>query len=383
MLTYYDASHTGRFIAVIGPHIADEPVQIAPGRRLLSPPGTDPRYIGFPVASFLVDERRAKLVVDLCNLIPRTLVPPTTRLLANLIPSAAGRTLGSPRDLTTGQWLTSAGLVEWDLTATQQSLLTTNPLRLAFTQDPDGKPNASVLNEQAEGKYVDVGWRSVRLNPGDCVAVPVYARQFGRPLADEVVGFDLKPQTVYSPLLALQIEPGDPFYPADPNALVNSTPKDVFDPAPPFAVKTDANGYAELKLKVKPGPITFPPDRRDINSQLYFLGDPDGWQRWGALGPEVGAGCALSVLVFNTFTVPDAPTWKDVSPILARYARLYPFMTQVIDLADEAAVRAKADHIRERLTDPIDGIRSMPATRDMSASERDLIVRYLDSVIGK
>jgi hypothetical protein len=144
-----------------------------------------------------------------------------------------------------------------------------------------------------------------------------------------------------------------------------------------------------LSLTVKQGPFTFPPERKAINSQLYFLGDPEGWQRWGALGPEVGAKCALSVLVFNnngpasaSLPSPVPATWKDVAQILGRYARLYPLMRQVIDLGDEAAVRANALRIRQRLCAPVDAIEHMPVTRDLSLYDRDLIVRYLDSVIA-
>jgi hypothetical protein len=201
-------------------------------------------------------------------------------------------------------------------------------------------------------------------------------------MAGENIRFDLYRQAAYDPLEALQIGPGDPYYPRDPGAPINSAP-DVFVTAPPYTVTTDANGYAELTVKVKPGPFTFPDERQAINSQLYFLGDPKGWQLWGALGPEVGAGCALSVLVFNSATLPDAPTWADVSPILTRYARLYPLMTQVINLADEREVRRYASHIRERLMAPVNSIRHMPVTRDLSASDRDLVVRYLDSVIPR
>jgi hypothetical protein len=200
-------------------------------------------------------------------------------------------------------------------------------------------------------------------------------------MAGESIQFKLHQQAAKDPVISLMAA-GAPYYPTCPEAPINSVPPDVFVSAPPYTVTTDANGYAELTLKVKPGPFTFPAERRAINSQLYFLGDPKGWQLWGALGPEVGAGCALSVLVFNSATLPAAPKWADVRPILARYARLYPLMAQVIDLSNENAVRENASRIRDRLTAHVNSIRHMPVTRDLSACDRELIVRFLDSVIA-
>jgi hypothetical protein len=381
-MTRYNANHPdvrfGTFLAVIGPYHDGEPEQIVPGRRLL-PPGAKPPYGGYPAASCLVDERRRKLVVDLANLVPRTLQRPAT-LLRNLTARIGGTGIGSPRDLSLDDWIKHAGLVEWGLTTAQQGALAGRPLQLEFTQD--GQTDPSQLNEHPDGKYIDVDRRSHRLNPGDRVSIPVYARRFGKPLAGEVVPFHLKKQTALSPIASLQIPKDNPFYPPDPDALINSAPDDVFVHPPPYSVKTDAHGHAVLTLEVKPGPFTFPPERKLINSQLYFLGDPDGWQRWGALGPEVGAGCALTVLVFNKRAAPTYPTWAEVAPILGLFARLYPIMKQVVDLTDESAVRDNAFRIRQRLTAGVDSVAYMPMTRELSASDRELVVRYLDGVIA-
>ena len=194
-MTHYDATEpdqrTGTFLAVIGPYLCGEPEQIVPGRRLVSPGGTG-RYAGFPVASFLVDEGRRKLVVDLSNLVPYTLKAPA-RLLDGLTATVGCTVIGAPRDLSLGDWLKYAGIVEWDLTPAQQTGLAGKPLQLEFTQvgppNPKDKPKPSCLQEHPDGKYVDVDRRSHRLNPGDRVAVNVYARRFGKPLAGEVVPF--------------------------------------------------------------------------------------------------------------------------------------------------------------------------------------------------
>src|SRR5262249_23136130 len=146
------------------------------------PAGMDARYPGFPVVSFLVDEKRHKLVADLSNLIPRSLYP-EARFLSGLTAQVGGKPIGNPRDLPISDWLASAGLVEWDLNAAEQKLLAEQPLQLKFTQLD--APGATSLDEHPEGKYIDVDRRSLRLNPGDKATVMVYARKFGKPLARE------------------------------------------------------------------------------------------------------------------------------------------------------------------------------------------------------
>ncbi len=388
VLTHYGSSNlarqnTGKLLAVIGPYFAGEPQQLVPGRRLVTP-GDVPPYGQSPMASFLVDEVRHKLVVDLGSLVPDTLDPGSI-LLTNLTAETDGTALGSPRDLTAGDWLKSAGLIEWDLTTPAQTLLANRPLHLKFMQPINGVPTARSLEEHSTGKYIDVDQRSLRLNPGTSASVAVYARQFGKPLAGEVVRFDLRQQNVVDPIRTL-IPPTDPYYPKDIHPSINSEPKDIFEgSSAPFSVTTDAQGRGELQLKIKPGPFAFPKARQVINSQLYFLGDPEKWQSWGALGPPIGASCALALLVFNRETPRTAPTWADVSPILSLYARLYPFMGEFFDLANEQDVRDNADEILKRLHDPDEKhpeIKYMPVTRDLSASRRNLLISYLQSVAG-
>jgi hypothetical protein len=386
VMTHYNASptsdrrNTGKFLAVIGPHDPAEPEQIAAWRRLTSPGNPAPKR-AFPAGAFLVDPRRKKLVVDLGNLVPWALVP-DRGLLTGLTAAAGGTALSSPpRDLTVGDWLTSGGVVEWDLTASEEALLADRPLRLTYSQA--SSPGTKSLEEHPEGKYIDVDRRSLRLNPGQTATVALRAWKFGNPL-EGAFPFYLLSQRATDPIASLGIGPGDPYYPDSPNDLINSQPADVFaEAAPPFSVSTDSQGRGELRLSVKPGPFPFPALRKSINSQLYFLGDPDGWQSCGALGPPVGAGCALSVLVFNSRPSCHAPpTWDDVGPILARYARLYPFMNdyESVDLGDREAVRINAEQIKESLLYDVNDARYMPVTRDLSRDDRLLILAYLASL---
>jgi hypothetical protein len=90
------------------------------------------------------------------------------------------------------------------------------------------------------------------------------------------------------------------------------------------------------------------------------------------------------VLVFNTHPTIANPTWADVAVWFARYARLYPGMTAILDLSQEATVSfpANAAAIYHALNcldfnDPD----YMPVTRDLSDFQRQTMLAYLRTKI--
>ena len=398
-----DPTFTGRLLGVIGPWSQDEPKQFVAARRLITrrPAGLLP----FPVASCLVDAGRQKLVADLGNLPLSPIKPLTDPLITNLVASilkgdseggGVWTDLGASRDLTAGQWLATAGIVEWDLTPGQLSLLAGHRLRFAFYLDGE----LLVMQEHPSGCYVDVDRRSLRLDPGDSEPVDIYATRLGKPLEGLVVNFSLEQQKAIAAVETILQPPGCPptptmfGYPTDPNRLINSEPRDVLLDRPgPLQAVTDANGYAQLTVTARPGTINLPASRVTIDSQLYFLGEPDGWQTWGAIGPNngdldshrVGAGCALAVLVFNTRDLKPQPTWEDIEPWMSQYALLYPVMGNPpinLDLGDKDQVDQNAFIIYERLAcKGFNDVQRMPITRDLSGYRRQTILAYLRSVI--
>jgi hypothetical protein len=249
-----------------------------------------------------------------------------------------------------------------------------------------------VMEEHPSGLYVDVDCRGIRLNPGEGQTVDVYARQLGQPLVGQIVNFGLYQQTALAAIQPILLVT-DSGYPPVPQLLINSEPSTVlFDGPDPLQTITDADGKAQLTITAKPGEFQLPDARQTIDSQLYFLGEPDGWQSWGAIGPNnagitssrVGAGCALAVLVFNTHDPIPGPTWKDVEPWLRRYAFLYPAMLKeaFIDLSDKYQVDSNATAIYTRLSSKnIDDADYMPISRDLSSFRRDTILNYLKSVM--
>jgi hypothetical protein len=386
----------GLLVGVVGPWSPGEPKQFVAGRRLITRRASG--QLPFPVASCLVDAARKKLVVDLSNMPMNPAKPDAEPLVTDLVPSGvtfdddgnivASAILGPSQDFNAGLWQLTAGFVEWDLTQAQLIALETNHIRL--TCGLEGDP--LVMEEHLTGLYVDVDCRSLRLDPGQSRDVDVYARRLGQPLVGQIVTFDLHGQTALAavePILVVT----DVGYPPNPDRLINSEPREVlFDRPGPLQVVTDRDGQAQLTISARPGEFELPDSRSTIDSQLYFLGEPDGWQSWGAIGPNngdlsssrVGAGCALSVLVFNTHPAILAPAWKDVEPWLRRYAFLYPAMIQqaFLNLSDKRQVDANASDIYSRLLcKTFDDIDHMPISRDLSDFRLQTILAYLRSVM--
>jgi len=123
------------------------------------------------------------------------------------------------------------------------------------------------------------------------------------------------------------------------------------------------------------GNVTIPPARQPLDTQLYVVSffDPTG--------QPVGDGATnfnLSVLRFQSFTVPAQPTWnQDVGPILDAYARLYPGMKSILDIGDETTVQGAAPALYARMSLPIQSPAYMPVTRDLSPSKIQTVLAWL------
>jgi hypothetical protein len=400
----FSPEYKGLLLGVVGPWSQDEPEQFVAARRLISmrPPGQLP----FPVALFLVDEGRRKLVVDLGNLPLDPDMPPGDTFITGLVAcilqttqegGGVCATLGHSQNITASQWLGTAGIIEWDLDEGERQLLDSHRLRLTFSLQ-DG---ALVMEEHPSGCYIDVDRRSLRINPGDSKTVYVYARYLGHPLPGQVVNFHLHQQTAIAPVETILAKPDLPRtsrmfgYPTDPNSLMNSEPREaLFDRPGPLVAVTGQDGRGELTITARNCELKLPVSRQTIDSQLYFLGEPNGWQSWGAIGPNngdldssrIGAGCALAVLVFNTHDEIKDPKWSDVEAWLARYSLLYPVMTGPtnvnLDLAQEDILKTYASQIYERLQcEDFENVKYMPVSRDLSDFRRTTILAYLRSFI--
>jgi hypothetical protein len=87
----------------------------------------------------------------------------------------------------------------------------------------------------------------------------------------------------------------------------------------------------------------------------------------------------IAIRVFEAKAVPASPHWSDVQDILTQYARLYPSMTAVIDLSNEALIRGTAGALAAALRRAETAANYMPVTRDLSRDRKALLLKWLDA----
>ena len=87
---------------------------------------------------------------------------------------------------------------------------------------------------------------------------------------------------------------------------------------------------------------------------------------------------ALTVLYWQNNLIASSPDWDtNIGPILKKYARLYPGMTDRLDIGDERTVKANLRTLIDRFTLEVTDPAFMPVIRDMSPATIDMIVKWL------
>jgi hypothetical protein len=244
----------------------------------------------------------------------------------------------------------SAGLVDVALTASEASLVAGQPLVIQVS-------GTTVLQEPADGLQLGTQPLSLRLEPATSGTVQLMARRFGQPIAGQ------QP-------LTWQVFDGS----GAPSSEI----------AIAWAGPTDANGLASLEISTPAGNVTIPARRQPLETQLYlvFFFDPTGQPIGDGYGQGQQANASLTVLRFQSFTVPAKPTWdQDVGPILQAYARLYPGMKNILDIGDEATVQGAAPALYGRMSLPIHDPAFMPVTRDLSPSRIQTVLEWLKAFL--
>ena len=143
-------------------------------------------------APWKVDAERKVAVIDLGNslcLDARGGKPIIEQLNAAILPATSDESRveiagAIPTDIE--QLTMFAGIVEVTLTDEQIELLETRRLGL-FLKPDDCRP---ICAEHECGKYINTDAVFARLNPGESIAIDVYARQFGKPLPQLDVEFE-------------------------------------------------------------------------------------------------------------------------------------------------------------------------------------------------
>lgn len=370
---------TGTVLLHLGPHADGEPETALVHRRLQGlTVGEQGAYavavtgaIDFAVTddgrAVHLDVGHALRVADVDGHLPRMadLPPPANgivQLSIGLMPDgnpelfetvaeeAAVRLFDIPDDR--DWYLTTGGVVTVAIPESLAAEVETRPFAL-YAHLVSGE-RLLAARETKDGIFYRADGFVQRLDPGDEATIRIHARRFGRPF----------------PRLSLtltQVAPTDP------------------SPSPTIAglAPTDAMGVAEVRLTgTNPGN---PRRALDIDGQVFTFAyshevRPDGQPDLTDTGLS-----GLDVIVVHgrdPHPVPDAPEFeRDVRPILAQYAQLYPIMSRhLFDIADFEALSANRQAMLLAFGREIEDANYMPVTRDMSAGRMETLVKWLSDV---
>jgi hypothetical protein len=406
----------GRVVGTIGPVLAGDAPRSTPRRLapVYSTPSQNGPYLSilstFGPAGASWDAQRSVLILDLGNCVPTVWskqasgpsVPDTgwpclsARLLATcggtvleavspmgmksgaaVLASNASESLSGAIAFDTAMYLTFAGIVEIVVPNAQVQLLLSSALTIT---NLDAMQTA--VQEDPLGRYVDVDVPFFRLNPGDSVAVTLWATRFGQPWNGVSLPVALLPVSAAAN--------GNPTnLPVPPVTWNNSDPQNALTLSS-SSPTTGSDGTAKLQLTAgDPGtPRTYPDGQPGPDGQVYGISSvvpipdqPPSYPPvlWPALGQIfLFPGAPINVLVFSSYPMPAQPNWDEhVGPILSNYARMYPYMKGIIDLSDYDTVKDNAKHIYDVLNLPMSDPHYMPIVRDLSGDKLKMINQWL------
>jgi hypothetical protein len=257
----------------------------------------------------------------------------------------------------------NSGVFSIHLTAADMTNAAATPLAITVNGTP-------VAEELPSGYWMDVDAASQRLQCGGGVngQDQIMVRQWG----NAVTGVT-PPVTATVSLVEWEQDATGQW--GNPTPLPTSTDLGIS-----FGT-TDANGLAAVTTTINIADGTLPAIRQPLDSYVYYvtLADPQG----NAIGdgPSQGSPQAtVTVVLWNQFQAPANPTWADVGPIMASYARMYPGMQSLLDISDPATVQGFAPMILARMNAPVLDPAFMPVTRDLSPTKTAMVVAWLASV---
>jgi hypothetical protein len=376
----------GRIVGTIGPASLKEPRHFVVGRQLLpqvttqqsqSGPGNPTGSMYFMQA--VVDTSTRRVLADFGNALPTDtpgggLANVGDLELGYLDASDTFESLGAVDYLQLNWYPTTAGIQAFPpdrvLTDAELAALAQNRVAVA-------KGGTPIVQENFDGLYLRADTFTFRVEPNAAADVYLWAAQYGTPLPNAQI-------LVYADSSGLQAGGGDP----DPKTGLGqspafATPSNVI--AFPATLQTDAQGRATLTIAASdPGN-----PRVYIDGQVYgvryLLGTinrqfgqplpppPDvstwsfGYDPWDF----------VSLLVFDTYPMPDPLTWYALQPIWQQYANLYPIMSGLVNLASYDDVAAHANLLAFAFALPKENSNHMPVTRDLSNGKRAAILRWL------
>jgi hypothetical protein len=282
--------------------------------------------------------------------------------------------LPAAAELRDSAYLRNAGVVQLDLTAAEAKALGSAPLCIQSN-------GSTVLQENTTGYYVNAESAACRMQPKEALpsavqSVNVVAYRFGVPVPSIATGSS----TSSAGGLLLELDRVVVDYGAD--AKTRLAPTSIFTVE--LASQPIQSRPGQFQLVMATGPaqsLATNEYRRPMDSLLCFL---KAASKGSAIGENPGTEQAqpympfVALLFWQNQKIVAEPTWQqNIEPILRIYARLYPGMVGIIDIGNEATVKANASAIEARLNLAVADPGFMPVVRDMSPATSAMLSQWL------
>jgi len=392
---WHDDNGHGRVLMTLGPVAAGEQTTIL-GRHWLSPRAVDPTkspwywpsFYGVSAEFVQRPDGAKRLVLDFADALalqqPGGPVVPLGDLTV-LIGKDLRDPMG-PFQVTEDLYDNLGGIIELPVSDAQWARRAA-PLQIVTPLPDIGGP---LLWSEGPGPWIEATSRSFRLEgvKGATATSTLKVTQFGAPMANVPLKVAVVP--VVRGILAATVpweDTGNHGNTSSGNGALTAT-----------VTPTDAAGLATVTLTVQKNPGERTPQ---LDGQLYFIVPyvgPTPPDLTKVVPPQEAM---ISCVVFQAFPA-TRPTWKNVRTLMEPYAKLYPGMTEQIDLTQEQAFftfavnppwivldpsappivlkdgrKIAAGAIPYMMTRDVDDPRFMPVTRDFSKSKLDYVLNYV------
>lgn len=398
-----DFSH-GRMLATLGPVSRSDELETVVGGRWMNPrpvsTGGDPNapadpwywpdFYGAPGRFAERSDGQKSLSVDIANAIALVQPGGNPVPLGELSVVLGNDTIGTFQ-ATQDLYQNFGGIIDLSVTDAQWAARDA-PLSIRTSRDDIGGP--ALWSESASGLNIEAADRVFRLPgyAGQVATARVKVTRWG----DAAVGF--QPGIMVVPVVegvAAATVPPPAKYPGDTSQADGALTATIS--------AVDETGVATVTLTVHgdPGSRT-----EQLDGQLYFIVvyDPAAGAPDMTKSGEPPQEAMISCIVFSAYS--ETPSWEEVKRLMTPYAKLYPGMTDQIDLTQEQAFftfalnppwqaygdphiepyvlpdgrKIMAGAIPYVMTRGFDDPQYMPVTRDLSPQRRTMILSYIADV---
>lgn len=375
---------TGRITGSLGPVFANEPLYNPGARVLLGRPQDKSQPWNWPMFNtcpFTIDENRKLLIIDLANGICRKTAggPPVDlgNVTAWLNPSEGDPVSLGEVDCSESCFNLYSHIVEIPLTDAQLNMALTSSLSLECSRTDIGP--TQIFKENISQTNIEIEVRPIRISgfPGREATTQVYVSHLGKPLVNKQLSLNII--SVHGDTPGATVPPSNP----------GNTPQ-AFGAIEATITPTNELGFATVTITVLKDPGYRTPL---LDGQLYFINLYDPSKPVLVSTPQ---SAMISCLAWSAYPVNPNPTWEEIQKIFAGYVKLFPGMTEKINLIDFNSFQtfslnppfgfygapALENGINKGaipffLSRDITDSRYMPVTRDMSPEKTQTVLNFI------